>query len=271
MKPLAIIAAAGLCLPAVAATTLRLEVSRALQEDWHSSIQALSGDSVDIRVVLDHTGPPVLGFGSLIFQPTVSNWTASDVMAPLVNGGVGGQVTVPIGAVQDLPGQYGRIIPYAQYGFPASDHLMGHVNTHAGVTYLRIAQATITSWIGDPGNTSGGSGINMRQFNDIGRSTGDPAFSPATSNIVIFKFGITLAPGNPSVRTMVADAPINGIWDSPGNPYVGWWQSMMEIIPSGLDRPTIIPAQIFVNVPAPGPLSLLAAALFAVRRRRATP
>src|SRR5262249_16220275 len=79
--------------PAPADPALRLDVPRSLAEDWPSPIQAVSGDSIDIRVVLSYSGSAAIGFGSFVFQPTLSNWAAGDAMGPLVNNGVGGQVT----------------------------------------------------------------------------------------------------------------------------------------------------------------------------------
>jgi hypothetical protein len=174
----ALIAAATLTTAARAGTTMTVQVSRALAEDWHSSINASPGDSIDVRIVVSHTGDPALGSCSTMYQPTVSDWTAGDHMAPLVNGGIGGQVTVPIGAVQDLPGQYGRIIPYAQFAFSSTAYLRGHVNTVAGISYLRIAQSQVTSWFGGPGNTSAGSGLYNFQLNNVGRTTADPPLQP---------------------------------------------------------------------------------------------
>jgi hypothetical protein len=268
----ALIAAASFAVPLRADTTMRVEVSHALAEDWHNSINASPGDSIDIRVLVSHTGDPVLGFSSLIFQPTISNWTATDTMLPLINGGAGGQRSTPPGAVQDLPGQYGRIIPYAAISFTnSSNFLRGHVNTVGGVSYLRIAQAHVTAWFNTQGAQVGG-GVNMHQLNNLGRLPEDPPFSPATTNVVLFKFGITLDSSNSAQRTMIADVPLQGIYPgSTGFPYVGWFVSMEEPTGSFREQPNITGASIFVNVPAPVPLATLGSALALAARRRARP
>jgi len=148
-RPFCIASFVGLCCvaDALADSRIDVQVSRGLAEDWHSSITASPGDRVDIRVVFSYNGTSSpLGLAACIFQPTLSNWRAGgDTVQPLVNGGVGGQVTTPIGAVGDLPGQYGRVIPYAQVGMSSTTFLMGHVNMVAGVSYLRIAQSQVTS------------------------------------------------------------------------------------------------------------------------------
>src|SRR4051812_2783613 len=80
---------------------LQFQVSRAQQEQWGTAINAQPGDSVDVRLVISFTGTgSPLGLSDVNLQPTVSNWASAlgDTMLPLVNGGVGSQVTTPVGA-----------------------------------------------------------------------------------------------------------------------------------------------------------------------------
>jgi hypothetical protein len=255
--------------PASAATTLEMQVSRATLEDWHPSINALPGDSIDIRVRVSYTGGPTpLGFSSAIFQPTVSRWNAADALTALVNNGVGGQQTIPIGAVPDVAGQYGRVMPFAQVGLSTANRLRGHVNTVSGTTYLRIAQDQVTGWIGDAGNVTGGSGVNLHQANVNNAERGVyplPAFNSNLTNVVLFKFNIVL--GASGVRTLVADIPLAGVYEQP-NPYVGWYANPTEDVGSIRDLPTVVPAQIHV-LPAPSSLVCVGLLLGAARRRRA--
>jgi hypothetical protein len=192
-----------------------------------------------------------------------------------VNGGVGGQVTTPIGAVADLPGQYGRVIPNAAYGIPSTSFLKGHVNQISGVSYLRIAQAHATSWFGGTGNTTGGGGVNMRQNNidgdsrHLGPGASQPAFSNQLVNVVLFKFKITLDPSNASLRTMLVDLPLQGVYPgSAGFPYVSWWINPFEVVGSLRELPTISTASILVNVPGPATPLLLGMLLIPGRRRK---
>jgi hypothetical protein len=263
---------AGITTPANAATTIRVQVSRALAEDWHSSLAAQPGDSVDIRVLVSWTGGPVtpLGLSSVVMQPTVSRWAAGiDTLAPFVNNGSGSQNTTPIGAVADLPGQYGRIMPFAAIStFDAPNR--GHVNSVSGITYLRIARSNTTAWFGATGNTTGAGGVNIHQFSQAGAdrlASPNPPFSAQLTDIVVFKFNIQIGAAGPSLREMVCNVPLQGLNLQP-NPYVGWYANPTEPTGSIRDLPTIIPA--FINVPAPGGLLLPAAALagLAMRRRR---
>src|SRR5262249_6633339 len=149
---------------AVVNSLMEFQVSAPLAENWGSSIDVLPGGTVDIRVRISYTGTESpIGLGSVMWQPTVSNWdnvgTNQDVMTPLFNDGVGGDYSTPPGAVDDQPGQYGRIHPFARTANPSSSRLMGHVNTNAGITYLRIAQAQITNWISGYTSTGGGAGV----------------------------------------------------------------------------------------------------------------
>jgi hypothetical protein len=255
------------------ATVLEYQVSRALAEDWHSSIEAKAGDAIDIRVRVSYTGTASpLGLGQVIFQPTVSNWLTTDAMAPLVNNGVGSQTTTPIGAVVDAPGQYGRVIPFGAPATTATSFYKGHVNTAPdGIRYLRVAQAQVTSWFGGTGNTTGGSGVVCYQLNDLGRNANTPPFNPSLTDIVVFKFSITLSSTSLDLRTMLVDTPLLGLGsrDSDGRRTGHWYATMLE--PSGTIRDIydVHPASIFVNVPAPGAIGLSIGSLaIALRRRR---
>ncbi|HYE63324.1 MAG TPA: hypothetical protein VD997_15135 [Phycisphaerales bacterium] len=263
-----------------AATTMRLQVAEAGSELWSSSINAKPGDAVDIRVTVSFTGGPVtpIGLSSTIFQPTVSNWQiGGDALAPMVASG--SNTTTPSGAVSDSPGQYGRVSPFAGVVIATSARLFGHVHaasaTTGGVSFLRIAQRQVTSWFGGPGNTSGGSGINIKQWNINSPArtlpNPQPAFLTQLTDIVILKFKIVLST-DPSTRTLTVDAPLAGfvrvadVNNWPGHPYIGWYTGPNGDTPHIADLPTI--EQGFINIPAPGAAALCLAGLLAIRRRR---
>jgi|GEM_PF-4173071 len=263
----------GIAIPSKAATTLQLQVSPALQENWSSSLNAAPGASIDIRLVVSWTGgaQTPLGLASFIAQPTVSNFGPADTFTPLVNNGVGSQTTTPAGAVNDVPGGYGRVRPFAatDASFTGGENFVGHRNMALGVQYLRIAQRRTTSWFGGSGNTTGGAGVLFRQWSQAGadrQAIPLPAFSSQLTGIVVFKFNIILSAAASQPRTLVADLPLAGINAQP-NPYIAWWATPAEPTGSIRDLPTIIPA--FINVPAPGPAaSLLAFAVWRGTRRR---
>src|SRR6185295_12508782 len=89
--PGAIAALAGLPLVAgaVVNTSVVWQVSTDYQ-NWSSSVVAPTG-LVYVRCLVSYTGTASpAGLASFVFQPTVSNWDASDVLSPFLNGGMGG-------------------------------------------------------------------------------------------------------------------------------------------------------------------------------------
>jgi hypothetical protein len=259
----------GLATSVHAQTRVEYQVSRALQEQWQSSLLVTAGESIDVRVRLSYLGTQSpLGLGSLIFQPTVSNWSSAtgDVLSPFLN--TGGNTTVPSGVVTDAPGQYGRLSPWGRSAVPTSTPLIGHLNSNAGTDYLRIAPSNFTSWIGQGNNTTGVGGIICAQLTDIGRTAQDPVFESNLQNIVVFKFNIVV--GSTELRNMVFDTPLNGFGnrDSATDLRYGHWVgSMSEPTGSIREQAFAVPASIFV-VPAPSSLALLGLAALSMRRRR---
>jgi hypothetical protein len=269
--PRALVIAAGALLTSssgLAETTVQLQVSPAGQELWSSTLNASAGDSIDVRVRISYAGTAApLGLAATIFQPTVSNWLTGDQFTPLINGGVGSQTTTPIGAVPDAPGMYGRIIPFATAFMSATNFIRGHVNTVGGTTFLRIAQSQVTSWFGGPGNTTSGSGVNILQLSNIGRTAATPPFNGSVQNVNVFKFNFTLS-SSTAYREMLVDAPLAGFAPlNTGFPHVSWFMSMSEATGSLRELPTITGSTIIVNVPAPGTLALGAFTAIAASRR----
>jgi hypothetical protein len=251
---------------------VEFQVSPALQEQWTNSIIALPGQSIDVRVRLTYTGSAApLGFGSTQFQPTISNWDVSgpslDVMAPLWNNGIGGARTNPPGQVPDAPGLYARIAPFGYSATTTSTFLKGHLNSHQGVSYLRVAQAHKTSWVGGAGNTTGGGGVYCFQPHlDYATANPEiPAFNTNITNIVVFKFGITLS-ADADPRILVVNAAEDGL-PSNFNTILKWFATSGEPLGTIRGDATYVPATIQV-VPAPGGLLALLGLSAAARRRR---
>jgi hypothetical protein len=183
--------------------------------NFASSVLGTPGETVQCLVTISYTGTltAVGGFGSAIFQPTVSNWhggPGGDVLLPIRQGGnqlpndgsgmiepqfyvgkgvtrgmsqspygrIGGDATQNPGG-QYVPGTYGRVLPMGRAFLGGSTALQGfyHVNPNGdGINYLRIAQAVATDWIGVGSNTNGLSGVNVGQLYITGRTTSDPDF-----------------------------------------------------------------------------------------------
>lgn len=278
VKVSAVLAMVGLCGAASAATTVNVLVStngvdfsNSVNPVWSAGLQR-----VEVLVTVSNTGTAALGLGSFIFQPTISNWQPTDALVPFTSA-FGGNTTTPSGAVSDSPGAYGRISPWAAAANQSSSRLFGHVHlTSGGVnqppsgTYLRIAQAQVTSWIGGTGNTSGGSGVNISQRSNNGRTASDPAFNPSLINLRVFRFAVDVDT-NQGFRSLVIDVPLSGMGNkvttggSEGQ--VFWFADMNE--PSGSIRevPTVNTAVINF-IPAPAGAALLGMGVVAVGRRR---
>jgi len=169
------------------------------------------------------------GLSSLVFQPTVSNWSSADTLSAFANGGAGSNTSSPSGVVTNSSGQYGRIRPW---GRTALTGLTGHTASGGQPAggWLRIAQPQTTNWMGvgsGPNNVSGGSGVNIAQLASIGRVSSDPAFNTTMSSVAIFRFGVTVSLS--TLRTLTIDAPAAGMGNlaDPNNPNsdreVYWW------------------------------------------------
>ena len=252
---------------ALAQSFIEWEVSPATAESWSTSINAVPGQTIDIRARVSYEGTLApLGLGSFFFQPTVSNWlTGSDILNPFRNDGGN---TIPRGDVPDLPGMYGRIVPFGTRD-PQNPYI-GHSNTVAGVNYLRIAQSQVTNWIGQAGNTSGGSGVVIGQFNPAIWSTvtnPPPFFESRTQDLTVFKFSITLSDSNLDARTLIVDAVESYASTIGFNQVMKWYMTPAEPLGSLQLSPTNIAATIHV-IPAPGSFLLFAGACAFARRRR---
>lgn len=240
--------------------------------NWGSSVNASAGTQVQARALVTYTGTGTpFGLASFVFQPTVSNGLATDTFAAFINGGAGSNTSTPPGVIQ--PGDtasFGRVVPWGRSATTSTSAITGffHSNPNGdGINYLRIAQHQVTSWIGGVGNTSGGSGVNIAQLSNVGRTTSDPAFNSSLSNVYVFKFGITLGTGH--AADMVVDSPANAFGNfnsSTGDREVYWWGDMNEATGSIRGTPLITTA--VIHVPTPASLALLGLGGLAIGRRR---
>jgi hypothetical protein len=133
--------------------------------------------------------------------------------------------------------------------------------------WLRIAQRQVSNWIGGAGNTSGGSGVNIAQLANVGRTASDPAFDPRLTDIHVFRFAFTLD-NSTSLPDLTMDIPAAGFGNrnsTTGNREVYWWGDMNEASGSIRGTALVVPARI---VPGPGVLSALGLAALARHRRR---
>jgi PEP-CTERM putative exosortase interaction domain len=277
-----LVAVAGLSVAAVAEVNTRVDLLVSTDGVNFSDSVNLLADSglqtVEVLVRLSYIGShqTVAGFASAVFQPTVSNWGATDVLLPFANGGAGSNTSNPVGTVADAPGQYGRISPFARTGLSSSNALFGHVHTNgaggapAG-SWLRIAQRQITSWIGGTGNTSGGSGVPVAQLASVGRVPADPPFAEGLV-VNVFRFGLQIDTST-GERTLLVDAPLDGFGNRSsitGEREIYWWSVEGYNGVSGDVRgtPEVVTGAINVVIPAPASLALLGLGGLCVARRR---
>jgi hypothetical protein len=286
------------------------------------SVWANPGDTVQVLVTVSYTGSAssVAGFGSANFQPTVSNWHATDTLLPLRQGGntdpadgsgmVQPQFYSGVTAGNGVPvqagytGGYGRVNPMGRTFLDGANALQGFVHNNpdgSGLTYLRIAQAVAPMWIGQPGNTSGGSGVNCAQLYIGGRTSSDPDFwgnqesvyvddtDPSQGftnsgriavndfrrqNVELFRFAFRLDT-SPELRDMIVDAPLAGqqMTDTSGVRYIGYYTNPTVAQPTLLLPVTVQTALIHAGYyPAPGTVVALGlCGLATIRRRRSGP
>jgi len=262
----AIAAVVGLAAIATAQTRLEYQVSLAGEENWHSSINVTPGTSVDIRARVSYVGSqPVLGLGSVIFQPTISNWVTTAGIAD-------SYFAVPaVGWSPDGAGVYGRITYPRNNSTNTSLSYVGHVNSVGGTNYLRIALPQVTNWFGGSGNTTAGSGVLIGQINrDVEfRPPSVPPFVDLVSDVVVFKFKVTIGSTSP-VRSLVVDTPTNGFGNfqsATGQRTGNWFANYIE--PVGSIEAAAFATQAVIHVvPSTGTCTLLIAGALAARRRR---
>ncbi len=308
-----LVAVAGLSVAANAQLMKMLVSSDGV--NFGSSVTVAPGATVQVLVTVSYTGTStgIAGFGSANFQPTVSNWHATDTLLPLRQGGntdpadgsgmvqpqfysgtsAGSGTPVHAGYV---PGTYGRVNPMGRTFLDGANALQGFVHNNpdgSGLTYLRIAQAVAPMWIGQPGNTSGGSGVNCAQLYIGGRTTADPDFwgnqdslydpdngwsnsgrVPANDsrrqNVEIYRFGFTID-SSTALRDMTVDAPILGqqVTDTSGIRYIGFYSNATSAQPNQ-QQAVVVQTGLIHVVPTPASLALLGlGGLVAGRRRRA--
>jgi len=227
------------------------------------------GDTVQVLVSVSYTGTDApVGFGSLVFQPTVSNFVGT----PLAfnNGGSGSNLSSPPGVIPDTAGNYGRISPWGRTNLGTAQAITSFNNNSVGQpagSWLRIAQRQVTAWIGGTGNTSGGSGVPLAQLSNVGRGTADPAFNPSLTNVHIFRFGFTVGAG--ATLDMTVDAPAGGFGNlnsSTGEREVYWYANLNENTGSIRGTAVVVPG--VIHIPSPASIALLGLGGLAIGRRR---
>jgi hypothetical protein len=104
---LAVAAMAGACGAASAEVNTRIDVLASTDGvNFAHEIGAFPGATVQVLISVSYTGTgSPLGLASLVFQPTVQNFTPTDTPLPFANGGAGSNTSTPPGVVPDGAGQ----------------------------------------------------------------------------------------------------------------------------------------------------------------------
>jgi hypothetical protein len=268
-------AVVGLCGAASADVNTRIDVLVSSDGvNFSDQVLASPGETVQVLISVSYIGTALpLGLASMVFQPTVSNFHPTYTPLPFVNGGAGGNTTNPPGVAVDFPDQYGRITPWARTAMTTSTAITNFNNNSVGQPigdWLRIAQRQVTAWIGGAGNTTGGSGVNIAQLANVGRTASDPAFNPALTNIHVFRFGFTLDSLN-NFEFMTVDLPANGFGNrnsTTGDREVFWWGDLNEASGSIRGTAEVHVGRVVIPAPASAALLVLAGAGISRRRRR---
>jgi hypothetical protein len=266
----------GCALPAQGQVNARLDWQVSLDNsNWTTSLVATPGSMVFARGRLSYTGTAApIGLASWTFQPVVSNWVGTaDTLLPFVNGGAGGNGSLPPGVVVDTtdPTQFGRISPFGRLHYTTINFIRGHFHSEnsggapAG-SWLRIAQSQITSWLGQQGNTTGGGGVTVSQFSNVGRKPADPPFHLGTQDLEVFKFGFVV--GDQTARLMRVDVAVAGFGHEPTGKVAARWYLNLNETNGSEQGEVLLTGAVVEVVPAPGAAMLLLAAPVVARRRR---
>lgn len=277
---------------------LRFEVLNPQTGTWGSTYpDALSGEQVEFRVVASYIGTrtDLFAMGEVLYQPTISNadntgaGSSADQIAPYINGGNGGN-SVANSMLNELQGN--SILPLSGYGrvrFGGTACTATGSNTmtsfrHAGGSdlapagsWIRLAGTFASLWPQPLPGLPLVTDIN-RVLRGISSQQQSQSLAPAfhvagTQNIVIFRQAITLSDSD-EVREMQfstfneAFRRVGGTTSTDDTRYMTWQTGAAD---SGTHRTsvTIVPATIWVNVPAPGGAAAsVMAVLWASRRRR---
>lgn len=269
-----LVAVAGIAVAANADVNSRMDMLVSTDGvNFLPAVNANPGDTIQVLVSVSYTGTASpLGLASLVFQPTVSNFHTTDTALAFVNNGAGSNTSTPAGVIADAAGSYGRISPWGRTAMTTTTAITNFNNNSVGQPaggWLRIAQHQVTSWIGGAGNTSGGSGVNIAQLANVGRTTSDPAFNSTLTNVHVFRFGFTLD-SSTAFRDLTVDAPANAFGNynsTTGERETRWWADLNENTGSIVGTALVVPGIVHV-VPSPASLALLGLGGLAMARRR---
>lgn len=277
---------------------LKFEVYNPVLGAWGSEYNgAVAGERVEFRAVASYVGTrtDLFAMGEVLYQPTISNadntgvGAEADQVGAWRNGGNGGN-SVAGSMLTEAEGNDGG--PLASYGrvrfggtactatgsntLTAFRHTNGSDGAPPG-SWIRMAGSYVSQWPQPQTGLPSAALINLilRGVSSQQQSQSlAPVFhAPGVQNMVIFRQSITLS-SDPSARQLefstflAAFRRAGGTIAPDDTRYVSWQTGPAD---SGSHRTgvTIVPATIWVNIPAPGAgFAFIVFGLSAARRRR---
>lgn len=256
MLAVAGLAAAANAQTAPSSTRLIFEASTDAGATWNASVNATPGSTVYVRtrVVLAGDSTSVLGLAGITFQPTLSNFLASDARVAFDNDATGA------GTSENPQTNTGRILPFASAGMGSSSASGLLTSFRDPGNVLRFAGANATGAVPGGTNNNLAHGVNSAQ---TPQSISGTNFRGGT-DVVVFRYAITV--NDPTVRDMVAGIPQGAVQNNRGSWYRTASGTGSLLATMGDSVSAVIHV---VEVPAPGAMAILGlGGLVATRRRR---
>ncbi|HYF13849.1 MAG TPA: hypothetical protein VD971_02120 [Phycisphaerales bacterium] len=298
----ALVVAAGCC-----GAIARAQESQRVQFEvlnggvWSPMVIALPGHTVDFRVVVSYTGSrtDLLALGNMRFQPAISNFdntgsgASRDQFLPWLNGGVSGNNT-PFSMLTQAEGNsntplaaYGRVFPFGATAMNAAGQNTltefrhdGGANRAPAGSWARLAGSFASNWplpalTTPPVPTNELLGI-LRGVaaGQLSQASAGSAWQGGTQDIVVFRGAIRISSDIQGrlLQLGLAEGSMlraGDVSSADDNRYIAWQQSPTDIGSHRVFETTILPATIWIPIPAPSALALGAfGALAASRRRR---
>ncbi|MFN5946411.1 MAG: hypothetical protein ACK5P8_02330 [Phycisphaerae bacterium] len=268
---------------------------------WGNATSLFPGARIEYRITVSYTGTQnVHGLASGRYQPTFSNidndGASRDANAPFRNGGVSGNASGGVLNVWEGP-QSDPLASYGRVGFAATamnssslniltEHRHGGGSPQAGApagSWLRLAGSSVTNWPLATLNAAQATGTNL---NNIARGiplTQTPAINAAsgaintfyiagTQNLVVFRGALILSDSIDLRIITLSNAEgsalrVGGLNNADDTRYFDWHTSVV----GGSLRSSVVVSEAIIGIipsPSTASLAMMAAGVFATRRRR---
>ena len=282
---------------------IRFQIFNPTTQAWVSSYaDGVAGQQIEWRVVVSYTGTrtDMFALGEALYQPTIrnadnaDNGDGLDNLGAWRNGGNGGD-TVSGSMLTAVEGENGSPLPtYGRVRFGGTQTAVTGSNTlttfrHSGGSnmappgdWLRVAGSFVSQWPQPLPGTTDATNIN-RILRGVSAAQLAQVAAPqyhvvGTQSLIIFRQAIILS-NSAEVRQLEIGTfhesfrRVGSTSSTDNRRYIRWQTSIFQqdLGNRTLD-PTIVPATIWVNIPAPGVGALCGVVLLgAARRGRGVP